>query len=460
MPVTIWEPARYMRSFSTGTLSEPVNGEFALAPYNKDTKVCEISRFTGWKQVYFCDTGEFELVTQQIAPEQAKIGRMVDIDGDMFVIEDVEWSLGSDGYTCTLSGRDFWAYLERQVSRRWVGEAYFMGADGAAPYSGEALMRDVAMFFMYYDKQAGWFRDFARFPQSSTSGEFRLDIVVFDLQNETEAQFLARSTQDIQYVNELMNYAAEWRTFCNWLDIGIRFDFEWQENDPLNPEHSGMYAIKPTIYDGSDSGVVINTRSRGVSDFTYEESSRTAVNAILATWENKRYSFYAIEDLYKNGDWSGSAVDTGVDDAVMSIATAYKSNGEQSYPERAITWSEKYLSLGQPPSANEGASDMISWAKGLVDAEYKGNSKSFKFKYDNAGAYKYGQHFKLGDKLTVQDDYLGVSASQRLTGVKTTYSENKLEYDFEFSNQRISQNDTIKRKFAEIDRRTSGTYRR
>lgn len=461
MPITIWEPARYAEGFANNAYNYPANGSNAAAPYNRDTKVCEIPRFTGWKQVYFCDTGEFEITTQQITPEQAQRGYMVEIDGDMFVIEDVTWELGEGGYTCTLGGRDFWAFAERQISRRWVGNAYFVGDGGSTLFSGSALRFEVSRFFWYLDQNAGWWRDKRRFPQVSGGlnnlDEIYPELVLIEFNSENSEQGFLYGDVGVQNCREIMPFASEWRLFCSWFGVGLRFGFEWQDE-------AGVYAIKPTIYEGRDMGIIINTSDRGVSDFRFSESSRTDVNAVFMAWDSKAWRYAGSGDVskvYKADNLTGTTLANTLEESVSCVSTILAEDDAANYPERAIAFSEKFLSMGQVPDENDAEADsMKAWAKETAKGELKASEKEFSFRYTNEGAYRYGEHFTIGDKITIQDYFLGVQSSQRLTGVKTTYGEDELGYDFEFSNQRISQNETLKRKFAEIDRRTFGRAKR
>ena len=64
MPITIWMPARYAEGFAYDeTTGVPVNGETEQSPYDRDTKVCEITQYKGWKESHFCACGEFEATT-------------------------------------------------------------------------------------------------------------------------------------------------------------------------------------------------------------------------------------------------------------------------------------------------------------------------------------------------------------------------------------------------------------
>ena len=298
MPITIWKPREYGGGFSYhggagGTL--PINGEAADAPFDRDTKVREVARFTGWKKTYFCDTGEFEITTQAVTPDDVKAGFMVDIEGEQFVIEDVRWEYGDDGYSCTFSGRDFWKFPENQIAHRWIGESFHItGYDDE--FTGETLARAVSDWFT--TMAAGWWRDRLRFPNADAGVGWQdwNKIVRFDLSNTTQAAVLAKTLS--ANVTDIMSYASEWRMFCNWFGVGLRFDFEFDEI-------AGVYLIKPVFYDGKDRGIVVNTTDRGVSGFEYEKNTRGTVNAAFCMFEsNYTYSPVNVRD-YVADDYQG-----------------------------------------------------------------------------------------------------------------------------------------------------------
>lgn len=453
MPITIWEPARYAEGFAKDSSGIPINGANADSPFDRDTKVREIARYDGWKQVYYCDTGEFEISTTDARPDDVKRGYMLDVDGDMFVIEDYEWSLEGGQYTVTMSGRDFWKFPESEVSRRQVGVSYAMGE-----LTGDYVANQMAVYFHYTDMKAGWFRDMRRYPWAEeTFTDFYENIVSVAMPDDEKAEFLAKSVGN-QIIKEIMPYASEWRLFASWFGVGIRFRFAFNQQ-------AGVYEIHPEIYSGDDNGILIRSTDRGVSGFKYRYSTRSEVNAVFAGWESSRFGYTPDYLRYVGDDFNGNTTDYGEDTDrgnIANILDAVSGNdGATNYAERVAMFGEKYLNAGTTPQESDGTgAGMVSWLKGTIEDTYTRPETAFEFDYDNTGAYRYGEHFALGDYITVQDAYLGVSSKQRLTGVKTTYAKDGKKYGFEFSNQRISQSETLRRKFAEIDRRTNVNGRR
>lgn len=462
MPITIWEPARYASGWATrdrfGNVpftAPPNNGNLAAAPYNHDTKVCEIARFTGHKSKSWCDAGAFEIQTEHVTREQAKIGHMLDIDGDMYMIEGVRWQRGERGYTCTLTGRDLWAFAERQIDARRIGDTYGISSDGAL--TGAGLQSEIQTYFEGMQYAAGWWRDLGRFPHfcdPATAERTGGDFVQLDLQQTTAAAFKARSVGALT-VSELMPFASVWRYLCNMFGVGLRFDWNYQTTGGGR----GFYAITPTLYDGAAAGVEIRTDGRGVSDFAYEEDSTCAVNAVYVAFKTKNFAYFtpSYPPPYHQAAWRDFGTRTG-NDSYQGYRRYVKDGSETNYPERAIFTSEKALSLGDIPEENSDTkAHIMAYVDQQAQAEYAGNASSVSFTYDNTGAYRYGEHFSLGDMLTVRDDFLGVRATQRLTTVTTNYNEGQaINYGFEFNDQRITLDNTLRRKFREIDRRSYG----
>ena len=238
--------------------------------------------------------------------------------------------------------------------------------------------------------------------------------------------------------------------FCNWFGVGLRFDFTFDEN-------AGVYLIEPVFYDGRDSGVVVKTSDRGVTGFEYERNSRGTVNAAFCMFEsNYTYSPVNVND-YAKDDYQGYLYKPETVDNYRSFCYGIKDDAT-SFHERAAFFSEKYIDAGQAQdSANASEDALRAWIKAQAESEFVSDEVSFKFDYDGTGAYRYGEHFSLGDYLTIYDDFLGVESKQRLTGVKTVYDSGKpKKREFEFSNQRVRQSDKLRRKFSELNRRTYG----
>jgi hypothetical protein len=456
MPVTIWEPARYAEGFAHDSYGQPINGALAAAPHDKDVKVCEICAFDGWKESHYCDCGEFEITTADVSPEHIKRGNFVNFDGDFFIIEDYEWEIVDGVYTCTFSGRDFWKFPNSEVSRREVGTRY--GADGL---TGAFMMDEINRFFFSVMFQVGWFRDQRRFPTIRQN-----EAGFFEITTDATGGGFASKSAGIQVSSDVMSHGAEWRLFANMLQCGLRFDVAFNEN-------KGLFEVLPAIYSGTDRGVVINSRSAGVSGFKFGFSGRGEVNAV--------YSVFKSGKGFKltNREWRYESDQDGISDvtslmpegAAMNVnATNIVSESEsKNFAGRIVSFGEVFSDLGDIPSEVEDAvtgddsltnpadydySHIENWAIAEMEKALVKPSVSFEFSYNDSGAYRFGKHFNLGDKVTLVDDYLGVSSSQRLTTVKTVYAEGSKRYEFEFTNQRISQSEALKRRFYELNRRT------
>lgn len=460
MSLIIWKPAQYAQEFTkeTGLNSDtayPSNGALAAAPYDRDTVVREVARFTGWKKECFCDTGEFEVKTTGVKPEDVERGNMVWLDGSVFVIEAVSWELTENGYECTISGRDFWRYPDSEIHERYVGEPYrnwFDGdneADETNAYNGECMAMDICEFMRdEWRFIAGWFRDRRRYPQAWDSVDkwFYPELIV-----KHPDGFTTRKTESEPTVSEIMSYGAEWRMFANWFGVGIRFRFAFDED-------AGVFTIQPEIYEGADSNVEISADARGVSGFKYSEDGRNAVNAVLATWKSEKRTFEGTNHKYQGNAFF--TINTNEDEnAADHVNTFYyvEKGNEQSYAERLALYSEKYLDAGTVPAeSDETREKMMAWLRSCVEVEIVKPEKSFEFEYDNSGAYKYGVHFNIGDLLTVRAGYLNVAAKQRLVTVTTNYEAGAAKaYAFEFGEQTIKSAyiAKIQRKISEIDRR-------
>ena len=466
MSLIIWKPAQYAQGFAeeagadgNGT-PQPSNGPLAIAPYDRDTVVREATRFTGWKKECFCDTGEFEVTTADVKPADVRRGNMVWLDGSVFVIEAYEWNLTENGYECTMSGRDFWRYPESEIKERYIGEHYrlFYGGDNAGDntgkFNGENLALEMCGFlrdeFLFL---AGWFRDRRRYPQAAIGERFYSDLIV-----KYPEGFTTRKTASAPTVANLMSYASEWRLFASWFNVGIRFRFAFDDA-------AGVFTIQPEIYNGEDNGVELKAEGRGVSGFKYSEDGRNAINAVLATWTSAKRTFGGTNHKYKGNAFTGA---TYADEAAADTMNFYKyvaPNDHQSYAERLELYSEKHLDMGStPPDNDETKEKMMDWLRSGIEAATVQPEQSFEFEYDNSGAYKYGVHFELGDMITVQSDFLGIGAKQRLIAVTTSYEAGAAKsYAFEFGSQTIKKvalYANIARKLREIDMRTGTIHKK
>lgn len=465
MSLIIWRPARYAQEMSTETglnsdTAYPSNGALAAAPYDRDTVVREVPRFTGWKKECYRDTGEFEVVTADVEPADVRRGNMVFLDGSVFVIESFEWNLTENGYECTMGGRDFWRYPESEIRPRYIGQAYRdrFGGDNAyddsLAFNGECLVGEIGEFLRdEWRFLAGWFRDRRRYPQAwdSVNEWFYPENIVKYPEGFTTEKTAAEPT-----CSELLSYAAEWRTFANWLDVGIRFRFAFDEQ-------AGVFTIQPEIYKGEDKGVELSDDGRGVSGFKYSEDSRSAVNAVLAVWKSAKRTFDGINHKYQGNLFTGATVADESASDYVNFFNYVAPDKAQSYAERLELYSEKALDMGTAPTeSDETKAKMMAWLRTGIEAEIVKPEQNFEFSYDNSGPYKFGVHFDIGDVLRVRSDFLGVVAKQRLVTVTTNYAAGEAKsYGFEFGEQTIRDVFTakIQRKISEINKNI-GTARK
>lgn len=451
MPITIWMPAQYVDGFAYDeTTGVPVNGETEQSPYDRDTKVCEITQYNGWKESHFCACGEFEATTSQVEPWQVARGYCVDFDGDFFVIEDVSWTIEDGTYICKFGGRDFWRFPDSEIRRdRRVGRPY--GTEGAL--HGSDMMTAIDAFMWWTDTRAGWWRDTRRFSSWATETNTASGIIYTGIAtDETEGGTFSERTGGNPSVSEVMSNGAEFRIMANWLSCGLRFRVEYDN-------YLGLHCVHPEIVDGRDTGIVIKSTDAGVSDFEYSYISRDCVNAVFGQWSAKHLSYFPDAVKYESDSMDVSNVEEyAADGKYLSMSNAVQGDSAGNFAERVGMFAEVYTGLGELPSeidaVGKGA-EMMEWAAGEMSNLFVDPSVEFKFKYSDDGLFRFGVHFGLGDKITIEDVRLGVRSSQRLTTVKTVYDAKRgKRYEFEFSNQRVSQSESIRRRFAELERRT------
>lgn len=463
MSLIIWKPAQYVQEFVeediTGDYMTPVNGETLAAPYDRDTVVREVPRFTGWKKECYCDTGEFEVTTADVKPEDVRRGNMVWLDGSVFVIEGYEWNLTENGHECTISGRDFWRYPESEIRLRYLGDPYrTLWDDDSGDYeSNKFPVYNIASEidgFLHdgYDRMAGWFRDRRRYPQGYDASE---DLFHGRL-TKCPDSIATNKTDGEPTVSEVMNYGAEWRMMASWLNVGIRFAFAFDED-------AGVFTIQPEIYEGEDNNVELRADGRGVSSFRYSEDGRNAINAVLATWTSEKRIFEGVNHQYKGNAFTGATYANESAADYVNYFFYIAPNEHKSYAERLELFSQKHLDAGATPSESDGTkAKMMAWLRTNIEAEIVKPEQAFEFEYDNSGAYKYGVHFNVGDLLTVRDQYLGIAAKQRLVTVTTNYEAGSAKsYAFEFGEQTIKSAylAKVQRKLSELSKRT-GTARK
>ena len=436
MPITIWKPREYAEGFATSGVEGsfvPANGEVAAAPYNRDTKIREVTRFTGYTERHYRDTGYFELVIPQgsVEPSDIKAGYLVSVEDYVYMIEDYAWELTEDGYEVTISGRDLGGLLDRHIPthRRESGSL-------SAPKRADLKAFLLPFFESYFEysgdinqalpEKCGWFRDAERMPEGGW--------IAFEGVAEDQSESAEESSANV----EIVSYGEALRIMAGYKKMGYRFDVKYDEL-------LGIHTLQLVLYkpDEADEGILLNSRGRGVSDFSYSFEAQEAVNAAFVFAKSRWVQAYG-------GTWT---------QAEEPIHITYMLPFEQegaNWAEVANAWSGVAIDLGEVPEENDLAGgDAVRWMRGQLVDIYREPVETVKFSYDNSGACKYGQHFGLGSSVSIADDYLGVGLTARLTGVTTNYEAGEPKsYDFVFGSERLTQADKLKRRFSYIDRRT------
>lgn len=434
MPITIWEPARYVAGFATDASGNQINGSKQPAPLSHDTKVREVSRFKGWTQEYFADTGECEFTFSgyDVQPSDIKRGRMVEVDGKHYEIERVKWAITENGHECTVAGRDMGGKLDR-----WADAAHMKAKSGTYGTTIAASIKPLVDCFFgksygngynmgngyaeAYPWKSGWWRDSARLSSYYAQA--------FEVEG-TASKTVANMT-----IENVLSYGAGLRLLCNLFGIGYRFELDFDESTQL-------YSVCLKLYNRANNGVKIASIGRGVSGWEYEEDGRNEVNALVLTASTQ---------------WKTASSQDKDNPAAIS-ALVKKISGVSNYAEQAEAVSMAVNDVGQVPEESDTSFEAARrWLLNQGANDYAGVEKSVKFDYSNEGAYRYGEHFFLGSPVELYDDFTGITTTQRLTGVKTTYDAgNAKGYGFEFGSQRITQADILRRKFAAVDSRTYG----
>lgn len=440
MSLIIWQPRQYADGWATvGNDSgetrhryRPCNNYPAGEPYDKDALIREVTRFTGWTQENYADTGEMEIVIPagQVLPSDIKKGRMLAVDGRHYVIEDFTWTLEAEGWACTVSGRDFGGRMDKEIPT---------ARDASGAVSGDmTYIYDMATYFLKSYEQnetsaafnlpeyAGWFRDLEREPASGS--------VVWDIEGEYDLgeAFNAEANGDL----EIVSYGALIRYMCNFYDLGYKFVFDYDHEKEL-------HTVQIQLYRPEDSGVIFRDNGRGVSGFEYAFESRDTVNAAFVCAKS-RWRQGLNEDPTK-----------AEEPTYPLLSLPFKKEGA-GWHDVANNWSGRVVDCGEVPEENDTSiSAARAWIEGQTIDVYQNDTESVAFEYDNSGFYKYGVHFGLGSKVAIYSDYLGLAATQRLYGVKTKYEAGKAKsYEFEFGDQRRTTADKLLKRFAEIDRKT------
>ena len=474
MALKIWKPKTYWEVWteynssnaSTGQTStiinDPpkrwgINGQPKPYPENIDRLIREVPRFTGYKKSYYANTGEFKVLIEagQIKPGDVDYSHIVDIDGDHFLIETIEWELTNEGYTCRIAGRDlsaifegFWPnglhpYENALIFRNAGAGAKIEGLAYAIKefFIGEGLRPNAKQSWDNFGLDpwplcAGWFRDSTRLLDPSSADEY----VYLDFEDESVLAKEAGSNR----IGEIMNFGAQLQTACSWFGIGYNWRLVWDSEKQL-------YRPSIRFYNRINKGLSMNTKDRGISAFKWTRSRREEINGAIISGVS---SWFASRD---NGDMKTDKLDT----KTKPIFRFVEHRGDmQSYFEYHNRLQCVFVDVGEVEDAAETSwEDVQDWllAKaGETGGELFVNPEnSIELTYDNSGFYKYGRDFGLGDKLTIIDDYLGVGVEKTLTAVQTNYNAGEaLAFNFEFDVGKIDFVDKIKKKLAKIDRRT------
>lgn len=457
--VTIWEPRRYVAGFeslyTTGGNPDPVAGV-----RGRDSKVREVPRFEGETIRRYREAGEMALTLYGVTLEDVQRGHLLEIDGHHYMIERAE--LVENGQAYEVEGRSIEALLDMEFDCYDVPGYNYGGATAVATAYGSAArvntITTLLMTFMgtnpndppnlvtsNYPELAGWWRDAERHPASSATG---VGAVLYNVTLATEAAAGTGAVRDFA------TYGAHLRTLCNLFALGYRCELVWSEA-------AGLYTVKWVVYDQPDAGVTLRATDAGVSGFSYSWDSRDRVNMVI-------YSYTDHVDA-STGTYNADGpkhVHYGVKmrDGFMPVGTTA---GEiVNAAEFAENMAPVYVDLGAVPEQADSvqidgdAAQTAAWVESQVvekvNNQFAKLEENAAFEYDNAGAYKFGEHFDLGSKVALYDPRTGWAATQVLTEVTTTYSAGEAKaYAFEFGNRRRTSADKILAKFSDVDRRTA-----
>lgn len=432
MSITIWKPRQYAEGFADNGeegVFAPTNGEVANVLYSRDVKVREVARFTGSTTQRYRNAGEFEITIPQgyVLPSDVQDGHLVTIGDTVYMIEDYTWEVTEEGYQCTISGRDLNGLLDRHIPTH-------RRSSGSVQTSAAAIRNFFDRFFTsstfisdevstLLPEQCGWFRDTDRRPADGW-------VVVTGVD---EGALGASGSY------ELVSYGAIMRIMTGYHEAGYRFNAAFDEA-------LGLHTVQIEVYKPADSGVLLNSKGRGVSGFSYSRETRDEVNAAFIVAKSRWYRTYG----------PGSNIWEQGEEPIYSYFLApFKKEGA-NWAEVANRWRGVAIDLGEVPEDEDTEGGAVwDWMRGQLEDFYQTPTETIEFSYDNSGAYKYGQHFGLGSLVSIADDYTGVGATLRLVGVTTKYEAGQAKgYDFTFGSERITQADKLKSKFSRIDRKT------
>lgn len=454
MPVvTIWEPRRYVAGFASSQPDAGSNPAPVAGVRGKDSKVREVPRFHGETVRRYREAGEMALTLYGVGLADVQRGHLLELDGSHYFIERAE--LVEDGQAYAVEGRSVEALLDMEYDCYDMPGSMYSGTSMGSFYYGTSATTATpimllqtftatraGMLYPYkvagtqaYPWAAGWWRDKERI-------------------GSTMVQLLASAKDPAAagtgVVRDFGTYGAHLRTLCNLFGFGYRCDLTWSAE-------RGLYLVKWVVYDGTDNGVVLRSTDPGVKGFSYEWDTRDRVNMVV----------YSYSDHYDSAG-AGTYDPDGPKFTHYGVRLrgGFMPGEVTNAAEFAENMAPVYVDLGEvPASVDEVQIDgdpaqTAAWVESQVidkvTSQFATVEETATFEYTNAGAYKYGEHFNLGDTVALYDTRTGWAATQVLTSVKTTYGAGAAKaYAFEFGNRRRTTADKILAKFGDVDRRTA-----
>ena len=442
--VTIWEPRRYVAGFdslATGGNPAPVEGV-----RGKDSKVREVPRFEGETVRRYREAGEMALTLYGVNRADVQRGHLLELDGMHYFIERAE--LVEDGRAYAVEGRSIEALLDMEYDCYDLpGTMYNGWTGGGNTYFGSSATYVYPMGLLQtftgtrsdvrpnvvmddYPWAAGWWRDKDRNYGAAMAASYKPD-----------------AAPGTAVVRDFATYGAHLRTLCNLFGYGYRCELTWSEA-------LGLYMVKWVIYDGKDNGVTLRSTDPGVKSFSHEWDTRDRVNMVI----------YSYSDHYDNGAYDKDG--PKVNHYGVMLRSGFKPGEVANAAEFAENMAPTYVDLGEVPELVDEVqidgdpAQTAAWVESQVvdkvTSAFAKATETASFEYDNTGAYKYGEHFGLGDTVALVDQRTGWASTQVLTGVKTRYGVGEAKaYAFEFGNRRRTTVDKVLAKFGDVDRRTA-----